>query len=93
MSMIFTTFPEVNQSTILLQMTATNLGEDATSEAVVFDVVAPEVSSMEVMPTVPTAPRSHRPKKLATKEKQKKLMPVRHSPRKKPGGAVEGKNG
>jgi len=50
-------------------MTATNPIEAIIFEAVVSDTTAPEIVSMEDMPSVPTAPRSPRPKQSFAKEK------------------------
>lgn len=75
----FTKPPKISQLIILAQMSA-----PVSSEAVVSQAERPKVVSMEVTPPMPTAPRSPQLKKSDAKEKQKKPLLVRHSPRKNP---------
>jgi len=72
-------------------MTTTNPTKVVNPNAVVPDTTDPKISSMEATTHVPTASRSPRPKKCTTKEKQptakekkKKPVPLRMSPRNNP---------
>lgn len=61
------------------RMTTTNPAEALSSKEVVFDALGPEVSSVEATFSVPTVPRSPRPKQTMNKYKQptmKEKQPV-----------------
>jgi len=67
---MFSKLPEINRRLILEQMSAPSPVETISTSDVVSDITTPEVVTMEASTTVPTTPRSPRPKHTLTRETQ-----------------------